>query len=48
MFTDFLVSLFSNDIVGISGLRGISLGMLDFLKPVKSRLVRKMSFGSRG
>lgn len=48
MFTDFLVNLFSNDIVGVSCLRGMSLGMLDLLKPVKSRLVRKMSFGSRG
>jgi 2-octaprenyl-6-methoxyphenol hydroxylase len=48
MFTDFLVNLFSNDIVGVSGLRGMSLGMLDLLKPMKSRLVRKMSFGSRG
>ena len=48
MFTDFLVNLFSNDIVGVSGLRGASLGVLDLLKPIKSRLVRKMSFGSRG
>lgn len=48
MFTDFLVNLFSNDIVGVSGLRGASLGLLDLLKPIKSRLVRKMSFGSRG
>ena len=48
IFTDFLVNLFSNDIVGVSGLRGMSLGMLDLLKPVKSRLVSKMSFGSRG
>jgi 2-octaprenyl-6-methoxyphenol hydroxylase len=48
IFTDFLVNLFSNDIVGVSGLRGMSLGMFDLLKPVKSRLVRKMSFGSRG
>ncbi len=48
IFTDFLVNLFSNDIVGVSGLRGMSLGMLNLLKPVKSRLVRKMSFGSRG
>lgn len=48
MFTDFLVNLFSNDIVVVSGLRGMSLGMLDLLKPVKSRLVRKMSFGSKG
>ena len=48
MFTDFLVNLFSNDIVGVSSLRGMSLGLLDLIKPVKSRLVRKMSFGSRG
>jgi 2-octaprenyl-6-methoxyphenol hydroxylase len=48
MFTDFLVNLFSNDIVGVSGLRGASLGVLDLLKPIKSRLVGKMSFGSRG
>lgn len=48
LFTDFLVNLFSNDIVGVSGLRGIGLGMLDLVKPIKSRLVRKMSFGSRG
>ena len=48
IFTDFLVNLFSNDIVGVSNLRGMSLGLLDLLKPVKSRLVRKMSFGSRG
>ncbi len=48
MFTDFLVNLFSNDIVGVSALRGASLGVLDLLKPIKSRLVGKMSFGSRG
>jgi 2-octaprenyl-6-methoxyphenol hydroxylase len=48
MFTDFLVNLFSNDIVGISALRGTGLGVLDLLKPIKSRLVGKMSFGSRG
>ena len=48
LFTDFLVNLFSNDIVGVSGLRGMGLGMLDLVKPIKSRLVRKMSFGSRG
>lgn len=48
MFTDFLVNVFSNDIVGVSGLRGASLGVLDLLKPIKSRLVSKMSFGSRG
>ncbi len=48
MFTDFLVNLFSNDILAVSGLRGMSLGMLDLAKPIKSGLIRKMSFGSRG
>ena len=45
MFTDFLVSIFSNDIIGVSALRAGALGLLDILKPVKNRLVRKMSFG---
>ena len=45
MFTDFLVKLFSNDIVGVSASRAAALGLLDVLKPVKSQLVRKMSFG---
>lgn len=45
MFTDFLVNVFSNDILGVSGLRATSLGMLDLLKPVKKHLVSKMSFG---
>lgn len=45
MFTDFLVSVFSNDILGISGLRASGLGLLDMIKPVKRHLVSKMSFG---
>lgn len=45
LFTDFLVNLFSNDIVGISGLRGVGLGLLDVMKPMKQHLVSKMSFG---
>lgn len=45
MFTDFLVNVFSNDIPGVSGLRASGLGMLDLLKPIKKRLVSKMSFG---
>ena len=44
-FTDFLVNLFSNDLVGISALRGASLGVFDVIKPVKKYLVGKMSFG---
>ena len=44
-FTDFLVNLFSNDLVGLSALRGASLGVFDVIKPVKKYLVGKMSFG---
>lgn len=45
LFTDFLVSTFSNDMVGLSGLRSASLGLLDVIKPAKSLLVSKMSYG---
>ncbi len=45
MFTDFLVNIFSNDIIGVSAGRAAALGVLDILKPVKSHLVSKMSFG---
>ena len=48
LFTDFLVNLFSNDLVGLNRMRGIGLGLLDVVPFVKHRLVRKMSFGSRG
>ncbi|MCX7186073.1 MAG: FAD-dependent oxidoreductase [Methylophilales bacterium] len=44
-FTDFLVNLFSNDLVGLSALRCASLGVFDVIKPVKKYLVGKMSFG---
>lgn len=44
-FTDFLVNVFSNDILGVSSLRASGLGLLDLLKPVKKHLVSKMSFG---
>lgn len=47
-FTDFLVNVFSNDIVGLSKLRATGLGLLDMMRPAKARLVRKMSFGGRG
>ncbi len=45
LFTDFLVNIFSNDILGVSGLRSVGLGLLDVMKPIKQHLVRKMSFG---
>ena len=44
-FTDFLVNIFSNDILGVSSMRGASLGLLDVLPFAKSYLVRKMSVG---
>ena len=45
LFTDFLVNAFSNDLIGVSALRGAGLGFLGMLKPAKSFLVGKMSFG---
>lgn len=45
LFTDFLVNVFSNDVIGVSALRGTGLGVLELLKPAKSFLVGKMSFG---
>ena len=44
-FTDSLVNIFSNDLIGLSLTRGISLSVLDNLKPIKNFLVNKMSFG---
>lgn len=45
LFTDFLVNVFSNDILGFAKLRSLGLGLFDVVKPVKRHLVRKMSFG---
>lgn len=45
MFTDFLVNVFSNDILGIAGFRATGLGLLNIIKPIKRHLVSKMSFG---
>lgn len=45
LFTDFLVNIFSNDILGISALRSAGIGMFDLIKPAKRYLVSKMSFG---
>lgn len=45
LFTDLLVNVFSNDLIGVSALRGLGLGLLDVVKPAKNVLVSKMSFG---
>ncbi|MES2579964.1 MAG: FAD-dependent monooxygenase [Pseudomonadota bacterium] len=45
MFTDVLVNLFSNDVVGLSGMRGFGLGALELLQPAKNVLIGKMSYG---
>jgi len=45
LFTDFLVNIFSNDIIGVNGLRSAGLGLFDVIKPIKQHLVRKMSYG---
>ncbi len=45
LFTDFLVNIFSNDIVGVNGLRSVGLGLFDLIKPIKQHLVSKMSYG---
>lgn len=47
MFTDFLVNIFSNELLGVSAMRAGGLGLLDMLRPAKARLVEKMSFGGR-
>ncbi len=45
LFTDFLVNVFSNDLLGFAPLRGAGLGLLHMLPPVKRFLVNKMSYG---
>ncbi len=45
LFTDFLVNAFSNDLLGLPGVRSTGLALFDVLKPVKRHLIRKMSFG---
>lgn len=45
LFTDFLVNVFSNDIIGLPAIRSAGLGLFDVIKPAKKYLVRKMSFG---
>lgn len=46
MFTDFLVNVFSNDLMGMGLLRGAGLGALGMLPTVRRYLVNKMSYGS--
>ncbi len=45
LFTDFLVNIFSNDILGFSPIRGSALGVLEMVKPIKNFIVNKMSYG---
>jgi 2-octaprenyl-6-methoxyphenol hydroxylase len=45
LFTDLLVNVFSNDLIGLGSLRGAGLGLLDLFKPAKNLLVDRMSFG---
>ncbi len=45
LFTDFLVNVFSNDMVGLHSLRSFGLGLFELFKPAKKFLVRKMSYG---
>ena len=45
LFTDLLVNMFNNDLIGLQAMRGAGLGLLELIKPAKSLLVSKMSFG---
>ena len=45
LFTDLLVNVFNNDVVGLNTLRGAGLGLLELFKPAKNLLISKMSFG---
>lgn len=45
MFTDFLVNIFSNELIGLNVLRAKGLGLLDMIKPIKHFVVNKMSYG---
>jgi 2-octaprenyl-6-methoxyphenol hydroxylase len=46
IFTDFLVNVFSNDLIGVGLLRGAGLGALSLLPAARRFLVSKMSYGS--
>jgi 2-octaprenyl-6-methoxyphenol hydroxylase len=45
LFTDLLVNVFGNEIIGLQAARGLGLGALELMTPIKSMLVSKMSFG---
>jgi 2-octaprenyl-6-methoxyphenol hydroxylase len=45
MFTDFLVNIFSNELIGLNALRAKGLSLLDMIKPIKHFVVNKMSYG---
>ncbi len=45
LFTDFLVNIFSNEVLGLPALRSSGLAIFDVIKPIKRHLLRKMSFG---
>jgi 2-octaprenyl-6-methoxyphenol hydroxylase len=45
LFTDLLVNMFNNDLVGLQAMRGAGLGLLELIKPAKNLIVSKMSFG---
>lgn len=45
LFTDLLVNVFSNDLIGVGSLRSAGLGLLDLFKPAKNLLVDRMSYG---
>ena len=44
-FTESLVTLFSNDFIGVNKIRGLALTFLDLIPPIKKRFVKKMSYG---
>jgi len=44
-FTESLVTLFSNDYIGVNKIRGLALTFLDIIPPIKKRFVKKMSYG---
>jgi 2-octaprenyl-6-methoxyphenol hydroxylase len=45
VFTDLLVNVFGNEIIGLQAARGLGLGALELMTPIKNMLVSKMSFG---
>lgn len=48
LFTDALVSVFSNDLPPLRMARGTGLALLGCMPPLKNFLIRRMTFGTRG